>query len=45
VRGRAVAHDAGDNLKRVFKRFHRFISCPLSVFGQGIAAPYFVLLA
>src|SRR6516162_120318 len=45
VRGNAVAHDAGDNLKRVFKRFHRFTSCPAAVFGQGIAAPYCVLLA
>ena len=33
VRGYAIAHDAGDNLKRVFKRFHRFTSCPLAVFG------------
>jgi len=40
-----VAHDASDNLKRLFKRFHRFTSCPLTVFGQGIAASYFVLLA
>ena len=41
----AVAHDAGDNLKRGFKRFHGFTSCPLAVFGQGISAPYFVFLA
>jgi len=45
MRGYAVAHDAGDNLKRGFKRFHGFTSCPLAVFGQGISAPYFVLLA
>ena len=42
--GYAIVHDAGDNLKRVFKRFHRFTSGPLAIFGQGIAAPYCGLL-